>query len=208
LLRRWHNSFPVIELIPESYVARLDLLKIFGRNAPLQVDLGCGDGSFLCALAARMPEKNFIGVERMLGRVRSATHKASKIGPGRTGNVRILHLETFYTVRFLLPPASVEAFYLLFPDPWPKRRHQRRRIMTGDFLRAIGDALVPDGTFRIATDQSDYFKQIRELAERSTDFSTALNRGDSFPSSAFEKKFEANGASIHRLELRKISPVT
>jgi tRNA (guanine-N7-)-methyltransferase len=193
----------VVELIPESYVAPLDLLKIFGRNAPLHVDLGCGDGSFLCALAAQMPEKNFLGVERMPGRIRSASHKATKIE-----NVRVLHLETSYAIRYLLPPSSVEAFYLLFPDPWPKRRHQRRRVMSEDFLNAIGDALVDGGTFRMATDQSDYFKQIRELAERSTGFSTAsANGSDSFPLSTFEKRFKADGASIYRLELRKVSPV-
>ena len=200
----------MIDLILESYVARLDLPKIFGRTAPLHVDLGCGDGSFLCALAERMPEKNFLGVERMLGRVRSASRKgASRTGSSsRTGNIRVLHLETFYTVRYLLPPSSVEAFYLLFPDPWPKRRHQRRRVITPDFLSAIGDALIDGGTFRIATDQSDYFEQIRELAERSPAFSAAtLNGSDSFPLSTFEKKFKGDGASIYRLELRKTSPV-
>jgi tRNA (guanine-N7-)-methyltransferase len=204
----------VIELIPKSYVARLDLPKIFGRSAPLHVDLGCGDGSFLCALAERMPKKNFLGVERMLGRVHSASRKgASRKGsPSRTGskidNVRVLHLETFYTVRYLLPPSSVEAFYLLFPDPWPKRRHQRRRVMTPDFLSAIGDALIDGGTFRIATDQSDYFEQIQQLAARSNTFSAvSLNGNDSFPVSTFEKKFKADGASIYRLELRKTSPV-
>ena len=194
----------MIDLIPDSYVARLDLPKIFGRRAPLHVDLGCGDGSFLCALAERMPEKNFLGVERMLGRVRSASRK----GASRSGNIRVLHLETSYTVRYLLPPASVEAFYLLFPDPWPKRRHQRRRVMTPDFLSAIGDALIDGGTFQIATDQSDYFEQIRELAERCPAFSTAtLNGSESFPMSTFEKRFKADGASIYRLELCKTSPV-
>ena len=199
----------MIELIPESYVVRFDLLKVFGRSAPLHVDLGCGDGSLLCALAAQMPEKNFLGVERMLGRVRSASHKAGRRRTGgKIDNVRVLHLETFYTVRYLLPPASVEAFYLMFPDPWPKRRHQRRRVMTQDFLSAIGDALIDGGIFRIATDQSDYFEQIRGLAERSTDFSTAtLNGSDSFPVSTFEKRFKSDGASIYRLELRKTSPV-
>ncbi|MDQ2824682.1 MAG: tRNA (guanosine(46)-N7)-methyltransferase TrmB, partial [Verrucomicrobiota bacterium] len=186
-----------------SYVASLDLPKIFGRDAPLHVDLGCGDGSFLCALAQRMPEKNFLGVERLLGRVRSAARKAAKIG-----NVRVLRLETSYAVRYLLPPDSVESFYLLFPDPWPKRRHQRRRIMTPDFLSAVGNALVDNGTFRIATDQTDYFEQTRELAEQSTVFvATKLNGDDSFPPSTFEKKFKTNGTRIYRLELRKTSPV-
>jgi tRNA (guanine-N7-)-methyltransferase len=67
----------VIELIPETYVAPLDLLAIFGRAAPLQVDVGCGDGSFLCELASRYPEKNFLGIERLVGRVAKACLKAS-----------------------------------------------------------------------------------------------------------------------------------
>jgi tRNA (guanine-N7-)-methyltransferase len=196
--------FSVVEVIPESYVARLGLLKIFGRDAPLHVDLGCGDGSFLCAMATRMPQRNFLGVERMLGRVHSASRKAAKID-----NVRVLRLESSYAVRYLLPAGSVEAFYLLFPDPWPKRRHQCRRVMTRDFLTAIGTALVHDGVFRFATDQIDYFEQVRGLAQQSTVFATTnLDGSERFPSSTFEKKFKTDGAQIYRLELRKTSPVT
>ncbi len=200
----------MIELVPDSYVARLDLEKIFGRTAPLHVDLGCGDGTFLCALAQRMPEKNFLGVERMAGRVRTASRKA---GPSRTGgkidNVRILHLETSYAVRHLLPPGAVEVFYLLFPDPWPKRRHQRRRVVTREFLSAIADALANHGTLHIATDQLDYFEQISQLADQSRDFEKLEPNGSiDFPCTTFEKKFQTTGAAIYRLELRKVSPVT
>jgi tRNA (guanine-N7-)-methyltransferase len=193
----------VVELIPESYVSRLDLPKIFGRPAPLHVDLGCGDGSFLIDIAARMHEKNFLGIERLLGRVRSATRKAAQLN-----NVRILRAETSYAVRYLLPRQSVEVFHLLFPDPWPKRRHQQRRLVTADFLHAICAALVENGILRIATDQADYFEQMRRLAEKSKDFAvTGLNGDDDFPASTFEKKFKSKGAPIYRLELRKISPV-
>src|SRR6266404_9908446 len=143
---RRHVCSPIIE--PRSLVERLDLEKLFARNAPLHVDLGCGDGSFLCALAQRMPEKNFLGIERLLGRFRSAAVKAANIR-----NVRLLRMESSYVVRYLLPPRSVETFYLLFPDPWPKRRHWWRRVVTEDFLTAISQALVENGTFRIATDQ-------------------------------------------------------
>jgi tRNA (guanine-N7-)-methyltransferase len=194
----------VIELIPESYIEHLDPPKIFGRDAPMQVDLGCGEGSFLCALAERMPQKNFLGVERLAGRARSAARKAARID-----NVRVLRLETFYAVRYLLPARSVEAFYLLFPDPWPKRRHHRRRIVTADFLKAVSAALIENGILQIATDQSDYFEHMRHLAEHSTNFA-ALNGNsqDDLPPSAFEKRFRSAGAQIYRLELRKISPVT
>jgi len=194
----------VIELVPESYVDRVDLRKIFGRNAPLQVDLGCGDGSFLCALAEQMPHHNFLGIERLAGRVRSAMHKAAKME-----NVRVLRVETLYAVRYLLPPGSVETFHLLFPDPWPKRRHHRRRIVTSDFLTAAATALAENGTLRIATDQCDYFEQIRRCIEQSTDFAaTNGNNCSDFPTSTFEKRFQNVGGPIYRLELRKVSPVT
>jgi tRNA (guanine-N7-)-methyltransferase len=193
----------VVELIPESYIRRLDLPKIFGRTARLHVDLGCGNGSFLVDVAARMHEKNFLGIERLLGRVRSATRKAARLN-----NVRILRAETSYAVRYLLPEQSVEVFHLLFPDPWPKRRHQRRRLVTADFLHAICAALVENGILRIATDQADYFERMRRLAEKSKDFAVIeLNDGDGFPASTFEKKFKSEGGPIYRLELRKISPV-
>lgn len=192
---------PLIE--PASYVERLDLEKIFGRNAPLQVDLGCGDGSFLLALARRTPEKNFLGIERLLGRAVGSARKAQKID-----NARVLRMETSYAVRYLLPPGSVERFYLLFPDPWPKRRHQRRRVVTTDFVDAIRDALTEGGTFHVATDQLDYFEQIQDLAALRNDFATIEINDVDLPSTKFEMRFREQGLPIYRLELRKISPVT
>jgi tRNA (guanine-N7-)-methyltransferase len=193
----------VLEL--PAAVDRLDLEKIFGRVAPLHVDLGCGDGAFLCAMAERMPEKNFLGIERLLHRVRSSMRKSAKID---SDNVCVLRLETSYVIRHLLPPGSVEAFYLLFPDPWPKRRHHRRRIVTPEFLRAIADALVDQGTFHTATDQADYFEQISRLAGQSNDFEIVDLTARTFPTTTFEKKYMSAGAPIYRLELRKASPVT
>ena len=200
----------MVELIPDSYVTRLDLPKIFGRAAPLHVDLGCGDGSFLSALAERIPEKNFLGVERLLGRVRSACRKAARID-----NMRVLRLETSYAVRYLLPERSVQVFHLLFPDPWPKRRHQRRRVMTSEFRRSVHCALAPQGLFRIATDRLDYFDQMQRLARADSQFAivdpllaTPAGVDDvDFPPTKFERICQERGAPIHRLALRKVSPV-
>src|SRR5438094_8956947 len=141
---------PVIELVPELKVACLDLVELFGRHAPLHVDLGCGDGSFLCEMAQQFPKRNFLGIERLTKRVEKVRRKAEKIE-----NVRVLGTDALFAMRYLLPKNSVETFYLLFPDPWPKRRHQQRRIFTCQFLDSIAAALEQHGALRIATDQLD-----------------------------------------------------
>jgi tRNA (guanine-N7-)-methyltransferase len=199
LAHRRHVPFRVIEL--DSLTDRLELETIFERNAPVHVDLGCGDGSFLCTLAQRMPDKNFLGIERLLNRVRTSARKTATLR-----NVRLLPVESSYAVRYLLPTESVERFYLLFPDPWPKRRHHRRRIVTPDFLSSIHLALQNDGSIYIATDDVDYFGEIKEIAVSNSGF--AICDGDvDLPQSKFGRIFREKGAPIHWLELRKISPV-
>src|SRR5207244_1211447 len=106
-----------------------------------------------------MPCQNFLGIERLLGRIRSAARKVASLD-----NVRLLQIESFYAVRYLLPAESVETFYLLFPDPWPKRRHHRRRIFSRDFLDSVAVALEENGLLHMATDQLDYFQQIQRLS--------------------------------------------
>ena len=189
-----------IELVPANYFAPLDLATVFSRPAPLEVDLGCGDGSFLVAMAEKFPERNFLGIERMLGRVRSACGRAARQA---LSNVRVLRVETSYAVEYLLPPGSVVVAHLLFPDPWPKKRHQRRRIVTKDFLAAMHRLLASDGCFRLATDQADYFDAIRELVVGSTFIDEAAGPEEAFPLTTFERRFRANGAPIYRLVLRK-----
>jgi tRNA (guanine-N7-)-methyltransferase len=201
LAHRRHVCSRVIAQSQYSLTNRLDLKKIFGRKAPLHVDLGCGDGSFLCTLAQRLPDKNFLGVERLSGRVRRTALKANSLD-----NVRLLQVESSYAVRYLLPPGSVQMFYLLFPDPWPKRRHHRRRIVTPDFLSSVRVALEQNGVIYIATDYLDYFKQIKEIAYSVPGFAIAPVDVE-LPSSKFEMAFRQKGTPIHWLALRKISPV-
>ena len=195
---------PVIELVPELQVARLDVAKLFGRSAPLHVDLGCGDGSFLCEIAQRFPERNFLGIERLTKRVEKVRGKVEKIE-----NVRVLRADTLFAIRYLLPKNSVETFYLLFPDPWPKRRHQFRRIFTRDYLDAMAAALEENGILRVATDQLDYFHQIELLSHAHLQFQAVpLSPDDTvLPVTKFERKFRDQGAPIYRLTLRKTSPV-
>ena len=194
----------VIELMAELQVARLDVAELFGRSAPLHVDLGCGDGSFLCEMAQQFPKTNFLGIERLTKRVERVRLKAEKIV-----NARVLRADSLFAVRYLLPESSVETFYLLFPDPWPKRRHQLRRIFTHDFLDAIAVALGQHGVLRVATDQLGYFQQVEHISRAHVQFQVVPRSLDDavLPVTKFEKKFRKQGAPIYRLMLRKTSPV-
>ncbi len=199
-----HRRHVCSRVIPQSQFSLtnwLDPEKVFGRKAPLHVDLGCGDGSFLCALAQRLPDKNFLGIERLSGRVRSSARKAAS-----QDNVRLLQMESSYAVRYLLPAESVETFYLLFPDPWPKRRHHRRRLVKPDFLNSIHAALRKDGVIYIATDHLDYFRKIKEIAKSIPGFAIE-DRDVDLPQSRFRLIFEQRSAQIYWLTLRKVSPV-
>ncbi|MGB9474132.1 MAG: tRNA (guanosine(46)-N7)-methyltransferase TrmB [Candidatus Udaeobacter sp.] len=185
----------------DSLTDRLDVEKTFGRKASLRVDLGCGDGSFLCAMAQRMPGNNFLGIERLLDRVRASARKAAALD-----NVRLLRIESSYAVRYLLPAESVETFYLLFPDPWPKRRHHARRIVTPDFLSSVHAALEKNGSFYVATDDVDYFRKIQGIAKSNPGFAIDDTVVD-LPHSKFGLIFRKQGAPVHWLALRKVSPV-
>jgi tRNA (guanine-N7-)-methyltransferase len=192
----------LIELLPSSYVDRLKVGEIFERPAPLEVDLGCGDGSFLASVAALRPAHNFLGIERLAGRVRSACHKARSLP-----NVRVLRIETTYAVRYLFARESVSVFYFLFPDPWPKRRHHQRRVFKADFLDDLINALAPGGVLRITTDQRDYFDEMNNLAQARDELHDLSNEIEEMPATTFERRFRSSGLPIYRLELRKISPV-
>jgi len=118
-------------------------------------------------------------------------------------NVRLLRVEISYAVKYLIPADSTSAAHLLFPDPWPKRRHERRRIVTTDFIAAVHRALVPDGFFHIATDQADYFAAIRALITSFRFREESAEHDEDLPVTTFEKRFLAAGAPIYRLTLRK-----
>ena len=190
------------EVVPEDDSHALHLAGLFGRIAPLEVDLGCGDGSFLTELALQHPERNFLGIERLFGRVRSACKRIARL---ELGNVRILRAEIPHAVQQLLPAASVEVFHLLFPDPWPKRRHHCRRVFTPELLSLLARALTAHGLVRIATDDDDYFAEMKRVLNRAPAWAQYSDAPPALPPTTFEKRFLDRGLAIHRLVLRKTS---
>ena len=150
-----------------SILERIDLAKLFFKPQPLEVELGSGDGSFLAEYAARHPERNFIGVERLLGRLRKLDRKGRRAG---LANLRAVRIESAYFLEYLLPPRSARALHVYFPDPWPKRKHRRHRLVNERFPALAAQALEPGGTVYLRTDDPPYFEQMTAVFAASLAF--------------------------------------
>src|SRR5262245_24978835 len=180
-MQRTHASGSLLYK-PASYVERLGFAQIFVAPQPLDVELGAGDGSFLVQWAKQHPEHNFLGVERLLGRIRKIERKSLRAG---LHNVRLMRIEASYFMEYLLPDKSVNRLHVYFPDPWPKRKHWKNRLVNARFVEVAAQVLTLGGQVFFRTDDKDYFEQItsvfetksfalidtpRELRETLTDF--------------------------------------
>jgi len=155
---------------PLSYIQPLDLKQLFAPGKPLEVELGAGDGSFLVQWAGLHPERNFLGVERLLGRLRKTNRKAARL---QLSNVRLIRIEAAYFVEYLLPARSVSALHVYFPDPWPKRKQRKNRLINTRFVEAAAKALISGGLVYLRTDDRDYFEQMQAVFSASHAFKAA-----------------------------------
>ncbi|MGH8581940.1 MAG: tRNA (guanosine(46)-N7)-methyltransferase TrmB [Gammaproteobacteria bacterium] len=134
----------------------IDPVRVFGRPAELYLEIGCGAGETLTALAATHPENNYLGIEVYrpgLGRLLQGLRRDA------IGNVRLVAEDAAAVVPARLPDASLHGVYVFFPDPWPKPRHHKRRLLQASFLAALRDKLRPQARVFIATDWEDYARQ-------------------------------------------------
>jgi tRNA (guanine-N7-)-methyltransferase len=185
-----------------SAIERLDLGRMFSFRRPLEVELGSGDGSFLAQYAALHRERNFIGVERLLGRLRKLDRKAIRLG---LENVRAVRIEASYFLERLLPPTSAEAVHVYFPDPWPKRRHRKHRLINEHFPFAASQALADGGVIYLRTDNADYFRQMKEVFGARGDFAeTETPEELASTLTDFERGFLKQGVPTLRAAYRKI----
>ena len=192
----------LIEYAPADYSGRVPVETIFPRTAPLDLDIGCGEGAFLEAMAARHPERNFLGLERLLGRVRKVCRSLAE--QART-NARVMRIESFYAIKHLLPLESVAVAHVSFPDPWPKRYHHRRRLIQASFLRELHAVLAPGGELRLKTDDEPYFRWMENAFAAVTGYERLEWPDDpASPLTDFEQRFLAQGLPIYRARLRKV----
>ncbi|MDB6132810.1 MAG: tRNA ((7)-)-methyltransferase [Verrucomicrobiales bacterium] len=185
-----------VELVPADYFRALRREEIFSNfERRLELDVGCGDGTFLMEMAARFPERNFLGIERLGGRVRKISRRAARLG---LANARVLGLESSYALGWLLPEGCATRLHLLFPDPWPKKRHARHRFVHGENLATLHRVLASDGEFLFKTDHPDYFDEATAAVDESPLFSRLpwLDSGEFYAVTDFERQWMEEGKRI------------
>lgn len=185
-----------------SILEPIDLARLFPDTRPLEVELGSGDGSFLIERAARHPDLNFIGVERLLGRVTKMARKASRAG---LRNLRGIRIESSYFLEYLLPQGTADAIHLYFPDPWPKRKHHRHRLVNDRFPNLAARALSSSGTVYLRTDHEDYFRQMTQVFEAAIQFrKVETPEALMVVVTDFEREFQARGIQTLRAAYQKV----
>jgi tRNA (guanine-N7-)-methyltransferase len=140
----------------------LDLDALFGRRAPRTLEIGFGNGEHLAALAAAHPERDYFGVEVHRSGVGRLMLSLQQLG---LRNVRIVCHDAVEVLQKQIPAGSLDEVLVLFPDPWPKKRHHKRRLIQPEFVTLLAERLTRDGTLRLATDWGPYAEHMRETLD-------------------------------------------
>lgn len=185
--------------------APLNWAAVFGNDRPVELEVGSGKGLFLANAATARPERNFVGVELAAKYARRATERVAKLV---LGNVRVVAGDGRRFLAEFVPPRSLHAIHVYFPDPWWKKRHRKRRVFTAAFVEDASRALVPRSEFHLATDVEEYFEVMTGLMAERTDFARQPTPELPDPEhdldylTNFERKYRIEGRPIYRAAYR------
>lgn len=177
--------------------------EIFGREAPVHVEIGSGKGRFLLQLAAEHPECSLLAVERAAKYHRMVCEKAGKRG---LENVRLLRTTAEDLLFRLLPRESIDALYILFPDPWPKKRHHKRRLFSPDVTAAMVHCLKPGAPLLVKSDHPSYAEVIEAVLDQTADlkWTDPEEAFSELPLTGFESKYVREGRKIHAFSMVRL----
>jgi tRNA (guanine-N7-)-methyltransferase len=173
----------------------LDLTQLFGRSAPRTLEIGFGNGDNLAELAARHPERDYLGVEVHDPGVGHLLLRMEREG---LANIRIARHDAVEVISSWLPPGSIDETLIFFPDPWHKKRHHKRRLVQPAFLEQLARVMPPGGRLHLATDWAPYAEQMLEVCEASPWFDNAVSGGGyaARPETRPVTKFERRGLKL------------
>jgi tRNA (guanine-N7-)-methyltransferase len=185
--------------------APLDFVQLFGRDAPTVVEIGFGNGESLAAMAAAAPEKNFLGIEVHRPGV---GHLLNRLAELKLTNVRVIEADASEVFAQRIAPDLLAGVQLFFPDPWPKKRHHKRRLLQPAFAELVRTRLAIGGIFHMATDWQDYAQQMMEVMSAAPGYENVAGigayggRGDR-PLTKFEQRGERLGHGVWDLRFRR-----
>ena len=169
----------------------LDFSKIFARQAPITLEVGFGNGESLATMAKNAPERDFIGIEVHRPGVGHLLHLIEKY---ELSNLRVIRDDAVEVIKKQIPENSLDRVQLFFPDPWHKKKHNKRRIVQTDFVSLLATRLQNEGIFHMATDWQEYAQHMAEIMEAHPDFESIADKPYAEkPDSRPETKFERRG---------------
>jgi len=190
----------------------IDLKRWFANkqaHRPLELEIGSGKGTFLAQQATQTPNVNYIGIEYAKAFWRYAADRCRRLG---LDNVKLVHTEAGSFLRHYVPDSCLRQLHVYFPDPWPKKRHHKRRLIQESFLRGVHRKLEPDGLVRIATDHAEYYQWMTEHIERTGElfdrlpFESPVSAGEGeLIGTNFERKYRRQGRPFYTMMLKKRS---
>lgn len=203
-----YNMHPDFLFDPHSVEGKVDFDKIFGRTAPLHIEIGSGKGTFLVSQAKAMPEINFIGIEWAS---RYYRHAVDRMYRWNLCNVRMVRDDAADFVAQHLADECVDWYHIYFPDPWHKKRHNKRRFVCDENLGQILRTLKPGGIINIATDHADYFEQMQQVLldpaksqiEQVPYTKPVGAKAGEYAGTNFERKYIVEGRKINTIAVRK-----
>lgn len=184
----------------------IPFVSLFGNTNPVQIEIGCGKGRFIVELAERFREINFLGLDRAGKWMKKGERKRER---RNLRNLKFIKCEAKEFLRERIAAGSVDAFYIYFPDPWPKQRHRERRIFEEEFMYLLHEKLIACGVVDIATDDEEYFNAINVsvrtagIAWSRIEESANQRITHAEVSTNYEAKYRAEGRNIYYLSLQK-----
>jgi len=195
-------ELPTFDVDLDTVTIPLRWAEVFGRDVPTDVEIGSGKGRFLLEMATAHQERSFFAVERAGKYYRLCCERAAKRG---LTNVRLVRTTAEDLLFRLLAPATVDTLYVLFPDPWPKKRHHKRRLFKPDVVEAMTRSLRPGGRLLVKSDHSEYAEVIREVlnGERGLRWIDESAAFAGLAVSGFEHKYLVEGRPIQSFAMER-----
>lgn len=188
-------------VVPEEDAVEGDIAAWFGREAPLVIEVGPGVGEATGVLAAARPDLNVLALEVWLPGVAAGLAEVAAAG---ATNVRFCSVDAVWLIQHRIPVGGLHELWSFFPDPWPKKKHHKRRLVTPAFAALAASRLRPDGWWRLATDWAEYAEQMREVLDAEPMLTGGeVERWSDRPVTKFERKGIAAGSAITDLAYRR-----